>query len=163
MIGHTSRASVGNIADALSNLTQPYAHPDLRSFDAFEHIVVEFTHAGKSVTASASISPGAFTLFIWLYLLQALAVCGGGMLIFQLLVYPRIVTRISPTRSQRCACLVAIPVFFAYPFLSQLHDSGSVRMAASLVLLFFTNASANTVGNTPASIHLLSPSRCRAS
>ena len=76
------------------------------------------------------------------------------MLIFQLLVYPRIVKRIGPTKSQRWACSVVIPVFLAYPFLSQLH--GRVLMAASLALLFFTNVAANTVGATFSSIWSLS-------
>ncbi|CAN0512228.1 unnamed protein product, partial [Scytosiphon promiscuus] len=39
------------------------------------------------------------------------------MLIFQLFLYPRIAKRISPTITQRCACCVAVPVFFAYPLL----------------------------------------------
>lgn len=76
---------------------------------------------------------------------QALAVCGGAMLIFQLLVYPRLAKRIGPTLSQRCACCVAVPVFFAYPFIPKFHDSGRNYMAASLALLFFTNVSSNTL------------------
>ncbi|CAM9442342.1 unnamed protein product, partial [Laminaria digitata] len=49
------------------------------------------------------------------------------------------------TRSNRWACCAAIPVVLAFPFLSKLHDSGGVLMAASLVLLFFTNIAANTM------------------
>lgn len=79
------------------------------------------------------------------------------MLLFQLLVYPRIVARIGARTPQRWACCVAIPVFLAYPFLCRLHDdSEGVLMAATVVLLFFTNAGSNTVGPTVSSIQHLS-------
>ena len=77
------------------------------------------------------------------------------MLIFQLLIYPRIVKRVGATKSQRWACCVAIPVFLAYPFLSWLRDSGATLLAASLVLLFLTNVAANAVGATLASIQYI--------
>lgn len=70
------------------------------------------------------------------------------MLIFQLLIYPRIVKRIGAKTSQRWACCIGIPVFLTYPFLSRLHDSERTLLAASLVLLFFTNVASNAVGAT---------------
>ncbi|CAM9131751.1 unnamed protein product, partial [Laminaria digitata] len=76
---------------------------------------------------------------------QTLAVCGGGMLIFQLFVYPRVVERIGATRSQRWSCCVTIPVYLSYPLLSMLHDSGEMLVAASVVVLFFTSIAANAV------------------
>eukprot|EP00904_Undaria_pinnatifida_P006139 jgi/Undpi1/2655/HiC_scaffold_13.g06033.m1 len=74
---------------------------------------------------------------------QVLAACGGGMLIFQLLIYPWIVEQIGTTRSQRWSCCISFPVFFAYPFLSRIQDSEGVLMTASLVLLFLTNVAGN--------------------
>ena len=74
------------------------------------------------------------------------------MLVFQLLIYPRIVKRIGARTSQRWACCVSIPVFLAYPLLSRLHNSGAALWAASLVLLFLTNVASSAVGSTVASI-----------
>ncbi|CAM9579188.1 unnamed protein product [Ectocarpus fasciculatus] len=76
---------------------------------------------------------------------QALSVCGMFMLFFQLLVYPRLSKRIGVTRSQRWACFVSIPVFLVFPTLSHLRGTEGTLVAASLVLLFLTNAVANTV------------------
>ncbi|CAM9287714.1 unnamed protein product [Ectocarpus sp. 8 AP-2014] len=76
---------------------------------------------------------------------QALSVCGIFMLFFQLLVYPRLSKRIGATRSQRWACFLSIPVFLVFPTLSHLRGTERTLVAASLVLLFLTNAVANTV------------------
>lgn len=78
------------------------------------------------------------------------------MLIFQVLIYPRIVKQIGARTSQRWACSVAIPVFLAYPFLPRLPDSKGVLMAASLVLLFLTNMATNAVSATLAFIQPIS-------
>lgn len=78
------------------------------------------------------------------------------MLIFQFLVYPWIVKRVGLTRSQRWSSCISIPVFLAYPLLRRLRDSKGVLMAASLILLLFTNMAISTVGATPASINYLS-------
>lgn len=69
------------------------------------------------------------------------------MLIFQLLVYPRLSKRMGVTRSQRCACLLSMPVFLAFPFLSRLRDSEAALVAASLILLFLANVVSNVVSN----------------
>lgn len=69
------------------------------------------------------------------------------MLVFQLLVYPRLSKRMGVTRSQRCACFLSIPVFLAFPMLSYLRDSQRGLIAASLVLLFMTNMVANMVSH----------------
>lgn len=78
------------------------------------------------------------------------------MLIFQLLIYPRIVKRIGAKTSQRWACCIGVPVFLAYPFLSRLHDSERTLLAASLVLLFFTNVASNAVSDSLATIQCIS-------
>ncbi|CAN0520803.1 unnamed protein product, partial [Scytosiphon promiscuus] len=57
-----------------------------------------------------------------------LSACGGGILIFQLLIYPRILKRVGARKSQRWACCVATPALLAYPFLPQLHDSGAALL-----------------------------------
>eukprot|EP00752_Nemacystus_decipiens_P011395 g10122.t1 len=76
---------------------------------------------------------------------EALSVCGIGMLIFQLLVYPWLSKRMGVTRSQRYACLLSMPVFLAFPSLSLLRDSEAALVAASLVLLFLANVVSNAV------------------
>ncbi len=68
------------------------------------------------------------------------------MLIFQLLVYPRLSKRIGVTRLHRVACLVSVPVYLAFPLLSRLHDSGRVLVVASLFLLFLSNLISSVVG-----------------
>lgn len=69
------------------------------------------------------------------------------MLFFQLLVYPRLSKRVGVARSQRWACFLSIPVFLVFPTLSHLRGTERTLFAASLVLLFLTNAVANTVSN----------------
>ncbi|CAM9407628.1 unnamed protein product, partial [Laminaria digitata] len=61
--------------------------------------------------------------------------CGVGMLIFQLFVYPFVLKRMGPKQSQRWICCMMIPVCLSYPLLSTLHDDGKVLLTASLVLL----------------------------
>ena len=75
------------------------------------------------------------------------------MVIFELCVYPFVVKRIGPTRSQRWACCIVTPVVLSYPLLSVLHDDGRALLATSLLLLFFTN-----VAMTVVSVMLAPPS-----
>ncbi|MEO9960374.1 MAG: hypothetical protein ABJF07_08765 [Nisaea sp.] len=70
------------------------------------------------------------------------------MLIYQLLIYPRVAKQIGARKSQRWACSVAIPVFLVYAFPSRLHNSGAALLAALLVLLFLTNVASSPVGST---------------
>lgn len=76
---------------------------------------------------------------------QVLSLCGGGMLTFQLLVYPRLSKRIGVTKSQRWACLLAIPVYLAFPLLSRLRESGLPLVLASVLANFLSNVTATAV------------------
>lgn len=86
------------------------------------------------------------------------------MLVFQLLAYPWLSKRIGVTRSQRCACLLLMPVFLAFPSLSLLRDSEAALVAASLVLLFLANVVSNVVGGVWSTLFLLrlNAARCSA-
>lgn len=89
-------------------------------------------------------------------LLQALSACGGGIFVAQLLIYPRIVVQIGPRRTQRWLCCVAIPVYLAYPLLSQIRDSGGVLMTVSVIMLVVTNFAVYTVGDAHLSMQCFS-------
>lgn len=99
------------------------------------------------VPALPLIPPPPHTLDTFCGCVQVLSVCGIGMLVFQLLVYPWLSKRIGVTRSQRYACLLSMPVFLAFPSLSLLRDSGAALVAASLVLLILVNIVSNVVGD----------------
>ncbi|CAM9581917.1 unnamed protein product [Ectocarpus sp. 12 AP-2014] len=76
---------------------------------------------------------------------QVLSLVGVGMLAFQLVVYPWLSKRIGVTKSQRWACLLAIPVYAFFPFLSRLRGSGVLLVVGSIVLNFFSNVTATAV------------------
>eukprot|EP00903_Cladosiphon_okamuranus_P009002 g8611.t1 len=76
---------------------------------------------------------------------QVLSLCGFGMLVFQLLVYPSLSKRMGVTTTQRLACLLSIPVYLAFPLLSRLRDSGAVLVVASIAFNFLSNVTATAL------------------
>ncbi|THU59803.1 hypothetical protein C4D60_Mb07t05890 [Musa balbisiana] len=51
---------------------------------------------------------------------EVLAISGFGLLVFQILLYPRIEKLLGPVSSLRVASVLAIPLLAAYPFMSKL-------------------------------------------
>lgn len=78
---------------------------------------------------------------------QVLSLCGAGMLVFQLLVYPRVSKRMGVAMTQRLGCLLSIPVFLAFPLLSRLRDSGAALVVASIIFNFLYNVTATAVSS----------------
>eukprot|EP00752_Nemacystus_decipiens_P011400 g10125.t2 len=76
---------------------------------------------------------------------QVLSLCGVGMLVFQLLVYPSLSKRMGVTVTQRSGCLLSIPVYLAFPLLSRLRDSGAVLVVASIFFNFLSNVTATAL------------------
>ncbi|CAN0223141.1 unnamed protein product [Pylaiella littoralis] len=76
---------------------------------------------------------------------QVLSMCGVGMLTFQLLVYPRLSKRIGVTKSQRWACILGIPVYACFPFISRLRESRLPLIGASVLGNFLSNVTATAV------------------
>lgn len=145
----------GEFATALGLPTNSYTHPELRFLVPFELFTVSCTRAAIVLTAPFYSLHRFAILSLFATrppLLQVLSACGGAVIVFQFLLYPQIVARIGPTRSQRWTCCVAIPSFFAYPFLSRLHDSKCMLAAASLIVLFVTSMAGNVVSATPFSV-----------
>lgn len=70
------------------------------------------------------------------------------MLVFQLLVYPRLSKRMGVTITQRVGCLLAIPVYLSFPFLSRLRDSGAALVVASVGFNFLSNVTATAVSKS---------------
>lgn len=79
---------------------------------------------------------------------QVLSMCGVGMLTFQLLVYPRLSKRIGITKSQRWACLLGIPVYAGFPFISSLRDSRFSLIVASVLGNFLSNVTSTAVSQS---------------
>lgn len=77
---------------------------------------------------------------------QCLSVTGLTMLLFQLVIYPRLVKAMGIQGSQRWSSFVSVPLLMAMPLLSLLHNERSKLVAANLLMLFFINAAASTVG-----------------
>ncbi|CAN0142038.1 unnamed protein product [Ascophyllum nodosum] len=76
---------------------------------------------------------------------KCLCITGLAVLVFQLVVYPRMIKVMGMQCSQRIGSLVGVPVFLAIPLLSLLHDAGWVLVAANLVVLFAINITANMI------------------
>ncbi|CAN0113599.1 unnamed protein product [Ectocarpus sp. 12 AP-2014] len=76
---------------------------------------------------------------------QCLSLCGGGMLVYQLFFFPRLIKRVGTKRAQRAVAIVAVSNYLAFPLLSRLHDSGPLLVASSLVLLFLENSASSTM------------------
>lgn len=97
------------------------------------------THAGNNkMSLCPPRSPSAASP-------KVLSLCGIGMLAFQLLIYPWLSKRIGVTRSQRWACLLSIPVFVCFPFLSRLRGSEVLLVVGSVLGNFLSNVTATAV------------------
>lgn len=77
--------------------------------------------------------------------LQVLSICGGGMLIFQMFVFPVLIDRLGVKRAQRWCLAFTIPVYLTVPLLSRLHGTRLPLFAASLALLFVINTAGSVV------------------
>ncbi|KAJ1274034.1 hypothetical protein BS78_05G032300 [Paspalum vaginatum] len=55
---------------------------------------------------------------------QVLAVTGTSLLVYQLLLYPRMNKVLGPIKSSRIAAVLCIPILFAYPYMTYLSEPG---------------------------------------
>lgn len=82
--------------------------------------------------------------------------CGVGMLAFQVLLYPRMSKWMGVTKTQRTACLLAIPVYLTVPLLSHLRDSEVPLIVASVIFNFLNNVTATAVSSDSGSENSIS-------